>query len=343
MDKNRMLLSKTLCLFYLLCFNIMAGCNLNQVKPASTPLPKELTRFNIQTVNDIAWSPNGSIFAVAFSEVDTNGIALYDAETLKELWLGDAGRVNSIAFSPDGKFLAISSNSGHINLLDTSSGKVVSDYYDNNCYFNDGIAYTPDGESLLTSHTSKLITIFYLWNTSSGTCMGEFARYEGWLHNFKISPDGNFIVASLRKISEEDSFRVLLWDLRTGKIVCQLKGKIAYFSLDGNLVIPNIDDETQLDFWNVTNCQLSQQVNGIKYLGDLVFTPDGKFMITATDRIQLWKLPNWESIYESNGLPNSPQWVKKLNISPNGHYLLTLIPKTDYLQDDALLLWKLSP
>ena len=61
-------------------------------------------RFGKGSIHEIAYSPDGSMLAVAGSL----GIWLYDTETLQELRLlgADAGGVYSVSFSPDGQTLA---------------------------------------------------------------------------------------------------------------------------------------------------------------------------------------------------------------------------------------------
>ena len=68
-----------------------------------------IARLGKGSINEIEYSPNGKLIAVATMA----GIWLYDAETTHELALmGGTTEVNTIAFSPDGKTLASGTNGG---------------------------------------------------------------------------------------------------------------------------------------------------------------------------------------------------------------------------------------
>ncbi|MDE0681965.1 MAG: hypothetical protein OXI63_03525 [Candidatus Poribacteria bacterium] len=65
-------------------------------------------------INEITYSPDGSLLAVASSI----GIWLYDAETYREVALlaGHTSSINSVSFSPDGTTIASGSDDGKIRL-----------------------------------------------------------------------------------------------------------------------------------------------------------------------------------------------------------------------------------
>ena len=75
-------------------------------------------RLGKGTINDIAYSPDGTRLAVAGSV----GIWIYDTAAYREVALltGGATKISSIAFSPDGRTLASGSDDGTILLWDFS-------------------------------------------------------------------------------------------------------------------------------------------------------------------------------------------------------------------------------
>lgn len=68
--------------------------------------------------NQVAWSPDGRLLAVASA-----GISLYDAHTWsRESLIGTEGWINSISFSPDSRTLASAGMSSGAKLWDVASG-----------------------------------------------------------------------------------------------------------------------------------------------------------------------------------------------------------------------------
>ncbi|MGC8947394.1 MAG: WD40 repeat domain-containing protein, partial [Anaerolineae bacterium] len=76
------------------------------LSPENAGQVAQLARWGKGTVNQVAFSPDGRLLAVASSL----GVYLYDAETLEEIrFLESPAWVTSVAFSPDGRLLASAS------------------------------------------------------------------------------------------------------------------------------------------------------------------------------------------------------------------------------------------
>src|SRR3972149_2395730 len=115
--------------------------------PTATPtLPPQAIDLGVLgkgSVNDIAWSPDGNLLAVA----STTGVYFYDTKTWQVAGTIPKGKsarnwVNSLVFSPDGK------------------GVVFSSYE---------IAFSPDGSLLVTNTSDKI----QFWEVASGKLLRE--------------------------------------------------------------------------------------------------------------------------------------------------------------------------
>ncbi|MCK4731780.1 MAG: PASTA domain-containing protein [Methanophagales archaeon] len=71
------------------------------ISPSNIEQVTQLASINTDWVNQLAWSPDGKLLAVA-----TYNIYLYDSQTWESTNVLDLQWVSSIAFSPDGRLLA---------------------------------------------------------------------------------------------------------------------------------------------------------------------------------------------------------------------------------------------
>ena len=96
-------------------------------------------------INEIAYSPNGTLLAVASSI----GIWIYDMETYKEVALltGHTGGVNSVSFSPDGNIIASGSNDNTVRLWNVRTGAHIRTLTGHTGGVN-SVAFSPDGNKI---------------------------------------------------------------------------------------------------------------------------------------------------------------------------------------------------
>ncbi len=144
-------------------------------------------------INQIQYSPDGTIFAVA-----TNiGIWFYDTRTHQEIALltEHTSAVSKIAFSPDGRFFAsVSKDNSTILLWDRSSGTQTTLNAPRDLTSDLNIAFSPDGKTLASRNNDTI----RLWDATTGELISTLTNPNLTIqfnNLLSFTPDGETIVS----------------------------------------------------------------------------------------------------------------------------------------------------
>jgi WD40 repeat protein len=187
------------------------------------PMFSIVNEWNIEYINDIAWSTDNTKFAITFLENNEGGVRLYDVVSLQDEWSTDAGMAFGIAVSPDGQQLAASPYFDSVQLRDIATGEAIVDFSNgNNCGADINILFSPDGNSIITTragggHGNPYETQLYIWNTAKEQCIGKFLEEEGWLGDISMSRNGQLMALSLGHLQGNDRNLINVWDISTKK------------------------------------------------------------------------------------------------------------------------------
>ncbi len=144
------------------------------------------TRIGKGTINDIKFSPDGNLVAVAGSI----GVWLYNAQTGAEVALltGHTQPVWSVAFSPDSKNLTSGSGDTTIRLWDVETGQhKVS--LTQHTYGIWAVTFSPDGKTLASSSYGSV----RLWDIETGRHKAVLDAQTGRARALAFSPDGSIL------------------------------------------------------------------------------------------------------------------------------------------------------
>ena len=200
-------------------------------------LPEDaIARLGKGRINDMEYSPDGTVFAVA----TTVGIWLYDTETYQELALlarNNKG-VERITFGPEETILAAKERLNGITLWDinarqTKKTGLYASFLYNNAQFS------PDGK--IYAHTSY--KEIYLYNIVTGEDKHILKGHPDFITSISFSPDGKTLASGSK------DWTIYLWDVETGKHKYTLSEHPASitrvsFSPDGKTLISVTKDNT---------------------------------------------------------------------------------------------------
>ena len=275
----------------------------------SSPAMVSFFQGHTATVHSAAFSPDGGILATCSGDADSPGeIILWDPASRQEIRRlhGHRYRVNALQFSRDGKLLLSASDDGTVVTWDTINWKT---------------------SGMPLEQPSTPMSGFALPPLSGGKLNA--------IRALALSPEGN-------KLATGDfSGKVVLWDLRTRKVVGELTDETdgvvneLDFHPGGNMLAVTSSGRPAL-VWDVRNHSLLGRLGGQG--NDSVrtarFSPDGRLLAAghADGTISFWDVKNWERV--AKPISAHKEGVVTLAFSPDGRLLASAGT------NDEIMLWE---
>ncbi|MBD3886362.1 NACHT domain-containing protein [Phormidium tenue FACHB-886] len=292
----------------------LVGADLHRVNFAHADLTKSVFTEVLNGVLSVAFSPDGSLFAVS----STDGtIRVYQTANYRELmvWKGHLSWGIHVTFSPDGQTLASSSTDHTIKLWSVATGECRKTFIGHTGWVS-AVAFSPTGQILASSSQDRTIKI---WDIDSGDCIETLHEHTDFVTWVAFSPDGQCFVSS----SWDGTIR--LWQVETRQCLRTLQGHTRWvrcvtFSPDGRTLASGSWDST-VRLWDVTTGQCLKVLQGhTDPVTSVTFSPDGQTCVSAGSdcTIRVWDVRTGQCM---RILQKHSGWIWSIAFHPEGHTL----------------------
>jgi small GTP-binding protein len=319
---------------------------------------KHVLKGHTDTINRIAWSPDGKLLA---SPSEDNSIRIWDSETgecLKIIaetvpdakWSLDKGKwmkntdrivieVRSVEWSPDEKMFAYGSIDGSVHIMDTKTWQKIVVLHVQEYGIN-SLAWSPDGR-YLASGSGDENNVVCVWNVKNWKLVNKVASsyklYQGPCGCLAWSPDSKVLAfASLDEL--------YIIDPITSGIEHVFSHSEWVYSITwlNNSLICSADDEI-IRIWNIKTNKLIKSFEGhTDLINCLSYVHNDSFSLLASksldNTVRLWNTKTWDPILIlSEKSDESGPFYAGLSFQSHNPYLATLGK-----EDTVIRIWELN-
>ncbi len=305
-----------------------------------------IARLGKGRINDMEYSPDGSILAVA----TTIGIWVYDTDTYQEQALLSRSHqeMEKVYFNHDGTVLTGMEMFGNkITHWDVTLPKIKKSSKKRHD-FPHLVTYSSDGNTFVTKSFKEI----HIRDSKTNTSKHILKGHGNYISCLVYSPDDEIIASG----SHDQTIR--LWDVKTGKHIRMLRGHqgditFLSFSPDGSTLI-SISKDMTINFWDIPSGELklpfaiqgviSDKIETKEKIKRTFFSPDQSILITAGESrtIYLWdsttgKLKQtFSDKNEDNKETGYISGVDDILFSPDGKSILSLV------KDYQIRMWDIA-
>ena len=238
----------------------------------------------------------------------------------------------SVVFSPDGKVLSGVCYRNTIPIWDVQSGQLLRSLESSSVH-EVAVAFSPNGKQIATGGFADNIR---LWDLATGQLIQTIDALTPPVWELAFSPNGDSLAsANFNRSSLSPSIH--LWNTTNGELLWDYKDD------DKRLIVLSVDyspDGKTLAYGTFDSALILDAEKGTliaslpipNHVGDLAFSPDGKFLATASDdrKIRIWETSNYEL---QSTLEGHTHYVNGVAFSPGGKLIVSSS------HDDTVGIW----
>ena len=297
-----------------------------------------IARLGKGNINEIAFSPDGTKFAVSTSI----GVWIYGAENGKELVLlkSDEVEVVSSVFTPDGKSLISAAANGETHLWNVTTGEKLSRLTDGNDIVKK-IALSDDSTKLVTNSIDDKFRVYDLKNPITDPLVIDDTEQR--VNTLEFSTDGEIIAATKIPLSYQNgravkNFRLQVWNTITKNLILNIPGDEPYITAmlllpDENTVI-TADLDNRIQIWNIAAGLTSLTFNVSEEGNSLAYASNSRILASCNEKISLWDISsNGEQATLKRTLKGQKHTIIASEFSPDENTLVTAS------NDGAIVAW----
>ena len=266
----------------------------------------------------VLFSPDGTMLALGFGDLELGTVELWDASTLTHIATleGHPEAVTSVSFSPDGTTLASGSRDGTVKLWEvaTRANFATWEAAERSEYVETiSVSFSPDGTMLASGTWDNTVK---LWDVATGEKIATLEGHRAEVKSVSFSPNGTTLASGSRDGT------VKLWEVATRANFATLEGHTSQvnsvsFSPNGNTLASGSSDYT-VRLWETRTGTNFATFEGHSWVESVLFSPDGNTLASGSSdgTLKLWdiKTRNAAAIYGHN-VGNS------ISFSPDGNTL----------------------
>jgi RNA polymerase sigma factor (sigma-70 family) len=243
--------------------------------------------------------------------------------------------ISSVAFSPDGQSLAAGDDGYNLGVWDASTGKrihLVLSSHRSTLHagsYRGGIhtiSFSQSGSRLVWAEDSRIRELDLSSQLESDPSQENCAA----VMRMQMSSDGRTLVT----LSDDQTHRLTMWDLKTHRQIRQLQGQITWInnvalSPDAKLLASQVNDGRAgpaLVLYDTTTGKEHRRLplelaSQFASLERATFSPDGRFLAAGSMRDGTIRLWNVATGHLDHALAGHPDHVSAIAFSPDGRSL----------------------